>query len=383
MANLREISVWEVGIYQLETSDPVMGGENGIDNRVPRQLANRTLWLKNELARQIGLVNQNNTNLNNQKADKTVQFTAGAGLTGGGDLSASRSLSLGTPSKITANSTNTAASNTHSHEIDKANTTTAGIVQLVDNLTSNANNQALTAKQGKVLNDTKLGNTGTQTLNGTLKITSNQWGKFNLPLQDGTQWWMEANPSYKSAQNGGLGIRFMHDDQGIKTFYDLNKSNKSEIIAYQSWVQDSFLAKTANAASATKLHTPRQIALTGAVTGSVNFDGSGNVSLATTLNLADFANSKNENGYQRLPNGLILQWGITLSIRDEQELVTSFPITFPTACLSVHLTEKQKSSYHSAAGHVAVINLTTKNFTAWFNSTQSVSTSCYWFAIGY
>lgn len=151
MANLRETSIWEAGIYQLETSDPVMGGENGIDNRAPRQLANRTLWLKNELARQIGLVNQNAADLSNQKADKSVQFTAGNGLIGGGDFSTSRSLALGTPSKITATTTNTAVSNTHSHEIDKASTTTAGIVQLADTLTSSATHLALTAHQGKVL----------------------------------------------------------------------------------------------------------------------------------------------------------------------------------------------------------------------------------------
>lgn len=39
---------------------------------------------------------------------------------------------------------------------------------------------------------------------------------------------------------------------------------------------------TGNAATATKLATPRSIALTGAVTGSVSFDGSGNASIATT-----------------------------------------------------------------------------------------------------
>ena len=66
MANLQETSTWEAGIYQLETSDPVMGGENGIDNRAPRQLANRTLWLKNELAKQIGRVNQADAYLVNQ-----------------------------------------------------------------------------------------------------------------------------------------------------------------------------------------------------------------------------------------------------------------------------------------------------------------------------
>ena len=43
MANLTETNRWEAGIYQLETSDPVMGGPNGSDNRAPRELANRTL----------------------------------------------------------------------------------------------------------------------------------------------------------------------------------------------------------------------------------------------------------------------------------------------------------------------------------------------------
>ena len=40
---------------------------------------------------------------------------------------------------------------------------------------------------------------------------------------------------------------------------------------------------TGNAATATKLQTARTIALTGDVTGSVNFDGSGNVSITTTV----------------------------------------------------------------------------------------------------
>lgn len=49
MANLQETARWETGIYQLETSDPVMGGADGIDNRQAKQLANRTLWLRDEL----------------------------------------------------------------------------------------------------------------------------------------------------------------------------------------------------------------------------------------------------------------------------------------------------------------------------------------------
>ena len=115
MANLKEQAIWEVGIYQWETSDPVLGGENGIDNVPPRQLANRTLWLKTELARCI-------SELGTQKADKattlggygisdaftqsqinillagkvnnTVSVTGGIGMKGGGALVSSQSLSI-------------------------------------------------------------------------------------------------------------------------------------------------------------------------------------------------------------------------------------------------------------------------------------------------
>lgn len=52
MANLNEENVWPEGIYQLETTDPVLGGnieEGGISNKQAKQLADRTLWLKSRI----------------------------------------------------------------------------------------------------------------------------------------------------------------------------------------------------------------------------------------------------------------------------------------------------------------------------------------------
>lgn len=46
MANLQENEVWVEGIYQLETTDPVMGGPDGIDNVQAKQLGSRTKYLK-------------------------------------------------------------------------------------------------------------------------------------------------------------------------------------------------------------------------------------------------------------------------------------------------------------------------------------------------
>ncbi|MBT9428427.1 hypothetical protein [Candidatus Symbiopectobacterium endolongispinus] len=46
MANLPEQKEWIDGIYQMETSDPVIGGPGGISNRQAEQLAWRTAYLK-------------------------------------------------------------------------------------------------------------------------------------------------------------------------------------------------------------------------------------------------------------------------------------------------------------------------------------------------
>ncbi|MCP9760050.1 hypothetical protein EGI20_12105 [Aquitalea sp. S1-19] len=46
MANLTESDSWQEGVYRIETTDPVLGGEDGISNVQAKQLANRTRYLK-------------------------------------------------------------------------------------------------------------------------------------------------------------------------------------------------------------------------------------------------------------------------------------------------------------------------------------------------
>lgn len=50
MANVAETSTWTAGVYQLETTDPVQGGAAGIANQQAKDLASRTVWLKDHLA---------------------------------------------------------------------------------------------------------------------------------------------------------------------------------------------------------------------------------------------------------------------------------------------------------------------------------------------
>ena len=69
MAGLVEVSQWEDEIYQLETTDPVEGGPNGIDNKQAKQLANRTQFLKDKFD-----VAKNSNPLPQYQLSKLAQF---------------------------------------------------------------------------------------------------------------------------------------------------------------------------------------------------------------------------------------------------------------------------------------------------------------------
>lgn len=49
MATLPEIEQYDPGVYQIETTDPVVGGVDGIANLAAKALANRTRWLRAQI----------------------------------------------------------------------------------------------------------------------------------------------------------------------------------------------------------------------------------------------------------------------------------------------------------------------------------------------
>ncbi|WP_238319710.1 tail fiber protein, partial [Gallibacterium anatis] len=212
MAGLREENKWENEIYRIEESDPVVGGEDGISNKPQKQLANRTQWLKAKINELFGkntpkkitkdttnlVVNDGHTheieqgslttsgivqltdsvnqdssvfaatakavktafdkavaayNLAAGKANSTTNISAGNGLTGGGQINANRTIAMGTPSSITASTTNSVTSTSHTHAIEKGSLTTSGIVQLTDSVNQDSSVFAATAKAVKTAFD--------------------------------------------------------------------------------------------------------------------------------------------------------------------------------------------------------------------------------------
>jgi len=95
-----------------------------------------------------------------------------------------------------------------------------------------------------------------------------------------------------------------------------------------------------------------------------SFTGAGNQSLVSP-------------GYQKLPGGLILQWGyVTATPATTQQTIT-FPIAFPTACLVVLTQVDYRVSTGIAAGYFSVISFTTTTFTTTYTMNR------YYIALGY
>jgi len=105
----------------------------------------------------------------------------------------------------------------------------------------------------------------------------------------------------------------------------------------------------------------------------------------------DFINSKAQNGYSYLPNGLIIQWGKTATPSGDipaglQSVYVTFPITFPNSCLNVNA----RYSSVSNALNYNIITTVYSILAAGFNIGYSEMTAgtqdangFYWFAIGY
>lgn len=100
-----------------------------------------------------------------------------------------------------------------------------------------------------------------------------------------------------------------------------------------------------------------------------------------------FGASLSANGWCRLPNGLIMQWGSTGFIGESNKMHTSsFNTVFPTACLSVTVgTMTDRTSGVGAQRMAQLISSTRSGFT-WFSDgfvESGYLISATYFAIGY
>lgn len=117
--------------------------------------------------------------------------------------------------------------------------------------------------------------------------------------------------------------------------------------------------------------------------------------LGSVTNLSDFSNIKNSTGYQKLPNGLILQWGSVNSPTrhgpNDPTTIVKFPIPFPSAVFQVQLSHNTPSAYSSNAIYETGVGVHSYNNTQVRIEHYDIGDKnggvadyiVYWFAIGH
>jgi hypothetical protein len=109
----------------------------------------------------------------------------------------------------------------------------------------------------------------------------------------------------------------------------------------------------------------------------------GNVTGASSLNLltSSFTGAGNQSllspGYQKLPGGLMLQWGYVTATNSTTTQTINFPTSFPTACLIVLTQIDFRNSGGAAGGYYSVTSFSTTSFTTFYTMSR------YYIAIGY
>ena len=99
---------------------------------------------------------------------------------------------------------------------------------------------------------------------------------------------------------------------------------------------------------------------------------------AATVGLTQFASSLASNGYQKLPSGLIIQWGL-VNKPSAGDLVITLPIAMPVTIRSVTVTPQYTAGISQ---NLAVTATTTTNFTV-NDSNGAANYNLYWMAIGH
>jgi microcystin-dependent protein len=105
--------------------------------------------------------------------------------------------------------------------------------------------------------------------------------------------------------------------------------------------------------------------------------------LSQCTKLTQFGVSLAASGYQKLPSGMILQWGTVVGSASAPSPFT-FPIVFPTALVS--LTATVAITALSGTGVFATIesqSATGASYQAWSAATTRSALNCYYVAIGY
>ncbi|QLG93394.1 hypothetical protein HZF02_16120 [Pseudomonas yamanorum] len=308
MADLPELNEWPEGIYQFETSDPVLGGPEGIDNLQAKQLASRTKWLRAQLKEifdgvaSVGKATQLTT-------ARALKFKGAATGTGDFDGSAATEITLtlansgveaGSYPKVTVNSKGLVTGGTALTAGDLPEETTA---PQFDNDKSRATTEFVQRALGSFSGGRSENKTGlTLPLSDIGKLVSLYLGAAQTV----------ALPLLQSVPEGATFT--LHNPTGFEKVITVNGPDK---ISPDGNAYTVITLKQGDTVSVTKESFVWRLHGVGALKYS-----------------SQFAASTGEIGFEKSPSGLIEQWGTGVS-DSKGDIYVTFPASFTSSMHNV------------------------------------------------
>lgn len=342
MANLPESSTFDAGVYQIETTDPVIGGPSGVTNTPLKNLANRTKYLKDQV-----------------------------------DSLATNKAPLASPAFTGTPTVPTAAAGTNTTQAASTAFVSAAVSAAAPNLTPYA------PKASPVFTGNPVAPTPAEFDYDTSLAT--------------TQFVRDALGCYSGRVNVTAGRSIAVSDIGMLMTFSMSAN------ITMTFPQPTSVDANIYTGAAITLHNTTNYNVTIVPgSGATLNNPAGFVSSAvikpaqsvtmvvvnsTTWNMinstaelgvtADFASSKAESGYQKLPGGLIIQFGL-VGLAGTQGTIT-YPVAFPNAVISAVCTILQGTS--TATLYSNVYSIASKTQLTIQSSAAGYQTA--WAAIGY
>ena len=299
----------------------------------------------------------------------------------------------------------------HTHKIERATATLAGVVKLINTLNSDDATAALSAAQGKVLAESKLdGNSGVtltthQTIAGYKDFAqglssgapirvqyANDWVGFiaNQPAE-GKNVFFDAyvgnvprgGMQVVSDGNGQYSLRLMVTPAGAtntdRRIAGLSIYDHAVWTKAYGWLHEGFVRNGVGIGQNAGNHV------------KIGWSGQRLKATVDNTDLGDFVfdghflgNSLGRNGYQKLPGGLILQWG-EARIQGDGFYRVWLPISFPAGILNAQATISVGGAVQGnnvVSAHVALLESNSIHVGFSENGVFGEQ-SLYWFAIGH
>ncbi|OCQ51689.1 Phage tail fiber repeat protein [Photorhabdus australis subsp. thailandensis] len=183
----------------------------------------------------------------------------------------------------------------------------------------------------------------------------------------------------------GSGSDVLDDGNIAKLTAQLNKALEKKITTHTTQVPDASLTQKGVVQLTNMVGNSHTLAATQKLVSDINNNVNNRINQLP--NMSSFTANLTQNGWQKLPSGLIIMWGIALvsfggSGKPNSGYLNNFPIPFPNKCFSITLTH---NGWDPGSAGIFGIKIENQNQFRCYrsNTPYTPSVGTFFIAIGY